>query len=200
MNKSAETKYEIAEVLKNRWSPRAFDPDREIENEKLQSLFEAARWASSAFNEQPWRFIIGLKGTEEWNKILSCLAPNNQAWAKNAPLLVLSFAKKTFTHNGNVNPYSLYDVSQAVSNMIVQASHLDLYAHQMAGITKDKIVTDFNIPEDYEPVTGIVLGYLGSTDVLSEELKARELAQRSRKDFQEIVFSGNWENITEYFK
>lgn len=192
MNKVATTRYEIADVLKNRWSPRAFDATRNIETEKVQSIFEAARWASSAFNEQPWRFLIGLKGTESYEKILSCLTPSNQVWAQNAPLLVLSFAKKTFSHNQSTNSYALYDASQAVSNLVIQATYLGLYAHQMAGIVKDKIITDFQVPEDFEPATAIALGYLGSTDTLSEELKARELADRNRKDFKDIIFSDAW--------
>src|SRR5213078_4673493 len=140
MEKPAPTDYPIEEILQRRWSPRAFS-DRMVESEKLQSLFEAARWAPSTFNEQPWAFIVATKqNLEEHARLLSCLAEKNQQWARLAPVLMVSVAKLNFDKNGKPNRHAFHDVGLAVGTMIVQATSLDLFVHQMAGFAPEKVV------------------------------------------------------------
>lgn len=179
---------ETLNLLKKRWSPRAF-ADKPVENEKLSRIFEAARWAASAYNEQPWRFIVAAKGDENYKKVFDGFHEFNQVWLKSAPVIFFIIAKKTFSHDGNPNGWSVYDAGQAAANLSIQATAEGLHVHQMAGILKDKIVEIFNIPDDFVPVTGFGLGYLGSPDILPEPLKQRELAERVRKPIGEIVFS-----------
>ncbi|MBI3329879.1 MAG: nitroreductase family protein [Nitrospinae bacterium] len=192
MQKPAETTYPIEELLKRRWSPRAFS-DRPVEPEKLLSLWEAARWAASTGNEQPWYFIVATKqDAVEYARLLSCLRENNQQWASRAPVLMVSVAKLAFEANGQPNRHAFHDVGLAVANLIVQATALGLYVHQMAGIYPDKVRELYGVPEGFEPVAGIVLGYLGDPASLPEDLRQRELAQRVRKPLETFVFHHAW--------
>src|SRR3979411_2609880 len=155
MEKPAQTEYPILEVLKRRWSPRAFS-DRMVEPEKLLSLFEAARWAPSSFNEQPWCFVLATKEKpEEHAQLLSCLAEKNQQWARQAPVLMVSIAKLNFEKSGKPNRHAFHDVGLAVGNMIVQATALDLCVHQMAGFSPQKVTELYHIPDGFEPVAAI---------------------------------------------
>jgi nitroreductase len=196
MNKLAKTKYGIHPLLENRWSPRAFREDS-VEKEKLERIFEAAQWSPSSMNEQPWRFIIGEKGTETYNKIFDSLVDANKRWAKNAPVLLVSIAQKQFTYNNKENLHFLYDTGQAVAHLTFQAMHEGLYVHQMAGFHFEKIKQYFNVPEDYNVVTVIAIGYLGSPDILEDDLKERENMERVRKEFNEIVFTDFFGNSWE---
>lgn len=192
MDKLAPVAYPVHDPLRRRWSPRAFS-DQSVEPEKLLSLFEAARWAASSFNEQPWYFIVTRKEEpSEFGKMLSCLVENNVTWAKNAPVLMLSVAQLNFAKNGKPNRHAFHDVGMAVANLIIQATTMGLFVHQMAGFSVDKARDLYGIPEGYEPVAAIALGYPGSPDSLSEPLKQRELAPRERKSQDEFVFSGVW--------
>jgi nitroreductase len=198
MEKQADTQFPIHELLRRRWSPRAF-ADRPVEREKIQSVLEAARWAPSCFNEQPWVFIVATTDRPaEHQKVLSCLVENNQIWAKGAPLLLLTVAKMHFDHNGRTNRHAYHDVGLAVGNLLVQATALDLAVHQMAGILPDKIRECYALPAGYEAVTGIAVGYQGNANILPDTLRERELAPRSRKPLREFVFSGSWEHIPEF--
>jgi nitroreductase len=180
------------------WSPRAF-ADQPVEREKIQSLLEAARWAPSSFNEQPWVFIIATADhPAEHQKLLSCLKEGNQIWAHKAPLLILTVAKMHFDHNGQANRHAYHDVGLAVGNLVVQAAALDLVIHQMAGIRSDKIRECYSLPAGYEAVTGIAVGYMGDSNNLPEPLREQELAPRSRKSLREFVFSGSWGHYTEF--
>lgn len=196
MNKLAKTKYGIHFLLESRWSPRAFR-DENIEKEKLQRMFEAAQWAPSSMNEQPWKFIVGEKGTDSYNKIFESLADFNKRWAKNAPVLVVSLAKKNFTHDGRENFHFLYDTGQAVAHMTFQAMYEGLYVHQMGGFNFEILKYGFSIPEEFYIVTVIAIGYLGKSEMLEDDLKSRELADRERKDIGEIFyvdrFGNSWE-------
>ena len=192
MEKLADTTYPIEPLLERRWSPRAF-ADRPVESEKLLSLLEAARWSASCANQQPWYFIVATKEhTSEHARLLSCLRENNQQWAVHAPVLMVSVAKLSFDMNGQPNRYAFHDVGLAVANLIVQATALDLFVHQMAGFYPDKVRELYGVPDDFEPVAGIVLGYPGDLATLPEDLRQREVAQRVRKPLETFVFQGAW--------
>ncbi|MEO6202085.1 MAG: nitroreductase family protein [Nitrospirales bacterium] len=192
MEKPADVQFHIHDLLRRRWSPRAF-ADQPVEREKIQSLLEAARWASSCFNEQPWVFILAtIERPENHQKLLSCLVEGNQIWAKRAPLLLLTVAKLHFDHNGEVNRHAYHDVGLAVGNLVIQATAMDLSVHQMAGILPDTIRERYALPAGYEAVTGIAIGYQGDASTLPEALRERELAPRSRKPLREFVFSDTW--------
>ena len=191
--KVASTEYPVIDLIKNRWSPRAFSGNT-VEEEKIMSLLEAARWAPSCFNEQPWNFILFKKeNQEEFNKIIDVLSPRNQLWAKNAPLIMLSVAKINFEHNRKLNRHASHDVGSAVTNLTIQATSMGLYVHQMAGFDSEKAKQLFKIPEGYEPVSAIAIGYFGSPFDLPEEFKKAELAHRSRIPISDFAFKGKWE-------
>jgi nitroreductase len=192
IEKTATTEFPVHELLSRRWSPRAYC-DRPVEREKLLSVLEAARWAPSSNNEQPWSFLMALKDQpENFERMLSCLMESNQVWAKRAPILMLSVARLRFTLNGKPNRHAMHDVGMAVGNLAIQATALDLVVHQMAGIYPDKARELFGIPEDCEVVAAIALGYPADSEVLPERLRERELAPRKRKPLEEFVFSGRW--------
>ena len=192
MEKPAETQYPIHELLRRRWSPRAFS-DRHADPAIMRSLLEAARWAPSSYNEQPWSFIVATKDdTAEFSRLLSCLVEGNIQWAQHAPVLMVSVARLSFEDDGKPNRHAFHDVGLAVANLIVQATALGLVVHQMAGILPDKIRKLYGIPEGYEAVAGIALGYPGDPQSLPEGLRKRELAPRERKPLTEFVFSGSW--------
>jgi len=192
MGKLADTTYPIEPLLTRRWSPRAF-ADRPVEPEKLLRLWEAARWAASCSNQQPWYFIVATREDEaEYARLLSCLRENNQQWASHAPVLMVSVAKLAFDMNSQPNRYAFHDVGLAVANLIVQATALGLFVHQMAGFYPDKVRELYGVPDGFEPVAGIVLGYPGDPAILSEELQQRELAPRARNPLTTFVFQGTW--------
>jgi nitroreductase len=178
----------LIDAIGKRWSPRAF-ADKPVSAEQLKKLFTAASWAASSYNEQPWRFIVGMKGTDTFDKILKSLMPLNQAWAKNAPVLYASIAKKTFAHNGTENTVAKHDVGAASANFALQASVMNLYTHGMAGFDANVLRAEFQIPEDFDPVACWALGHLGDPDSLSEKLRDMEISKRQRKDLSEFVFS-----------
>jgi len=198
MEKPADSQFHIHDLLRRRWSPRAF-ADQPVEREKIQRLLEAARWAPSCFNEQPWAFILATtEHPEEHQKLLSCLVEGNQIWAKRAPLLLLTVAKRHFDHNGQVNPHAYHYVGFAVGNLVVQATAMDLAVHQMAGILPDTIRECYALPAGYEAVTGIAIGYQGDASTLPDPLRERDLAPRSRKALREFVFSETWGRKSDY--
>lgn len=187
MKKPADNNHPIHELLERRWSPRAFS-DRPEEMDKLLSILEAARWAPSSYNEQPWNFIIATKlHPKGYNKLLDCLLEGNRKWAKSAPILILSIAKLNFDESGEPNRHASHDVGLAVANLVFQAVHLNLHVHQMAGIDLKKTIQTFDIPNTHEPVAAIAIGYYGELDQLGEKLKDREFSDRNRKLLSEIV-------------
>jgi len=192
MEKPAQTDYPILELLKRRWSPRAFS-DRMVEPEKLLSLFEAARWAPSSFNEQPWYFVLATREKpEEHAQLLSCLVEKNQEWACLAPVLVVSVAKLRFDRTGKPNRHAFHDLGMAMGNLLIQATALDLCVHQMAGFSPEKVEELYHIPREFEAVTAIAIGYAGDVEALLESFRASELGPRSRKPIQSFVFEGQW--------
>jgi nitroreductase len=189
-----DVQYPIHDLLRRRWSPRAF-AERPVEREKLQSALEAARWAPSSFNGQPWGFMVATKDDpQEYQRMLACLVPFNQAWAKSAPVLMISVARITFDHNGQPNRHAWYDTGAAVAMMAVEATAQGLYVHQMAGFEPDVARRTYDIPASTEPVSAIAMGYLGEPSELPEDLRKKELAPGQRKSTKDFVFEGRWGN------
>ena len=179
----------VLPIFHRRWSARSFS-DREVSAGDLAKVFEAARWAASSNNEQPWRFIVGVRNSATHNKIHSALVGFNQTWAGAAPVLILGVASTKFTANGNPNGYAFYDLGAASSYLTLQAAALGLATHQMAGYDHDAARKALEIPEDYVLGSVIALGYQGEPAALAnQQLLDRELAPRERKPLRELVFS-----------
>lgn len=189
MQTSNQFEHPILDLIKNRKSTRAFSP-RLIEAERISSLFEATRWAPSSTNEQPWVYIYATRDQDElWNKLFNCLNEGNKIWAKDAPLLILSLARKNFTRFSGVNTYAMYDLGGANSFLSLQAVELGLQVRQMAGFHLDKTIKQLNIPEHFEVGVFIAVGYPGDPQSLPEKLKSRELEPRERIRQQEFVLN-----------
>ena len=187
-------------LITKRWSPYSFD-SRSVPDEDLRSLFEAARWAPSSYNEQPWNYIVAKKeNPEEFQRLLSCLVEGNQVWAKAAPVLALGIAKLRFARDDQPNRAAIHDLGLAAGNLVVEATARGLWVHQMIGILPDKAREIYAIPEGYEPMTGIAIGYAGDPKALPEGLRERDLARRPRKPLKEFIFSQTWGNISEIIK
>lgn len=184
--KPASTDYPIMDVIANRWSPVIYS-ERKVEQETVESLLEAARWAPSSFNEQPWSYVVGYKGDENHQKIGETLADGN-AWAKDAPVLMISVAKTFFDHKHNPNRHYMHDTGMATMNLVLQATEMDLVTHQMAGFDVDKTRELFNIPGDYEPGSVIVIGYAGDVDSAPDDMKERDSASRQRKNLGDLYW------------
>ncbi len=192
MEKPADTQYPIHDLLKRRWSPRAFS-ERPVESKVLQSLLEAARWAPSSNNEQPWSFIVATKADQAAHgRLVGCLMEGNIPWAQRAPVLMVSVARMSFEEGGKPTRHALHDVGQAVAGLSVQATALGLFVHQMAGFYPEKVRELYGIPKEFEPVAMIALGYPGDPKSLPEKFKSREVAPRERKLLTEFVFSERW--------
>jgi nitroreductase len=193
--KPAPADHPIDEVMARRWSPRVFEAGRAVEREKILSLLEAARWAPSCFNEQPWRYLV-FDGTDEaaMERARACLVAGN-AWALKAPLLMISIARDNFTHNDAPNRTAQHDVGLASENLVLEAVRLGLVAHQMAGFEVDRARHVFNIPDDYTVLAMIAVGYpyRDSLDDLDEKQREKELAPRARKTISQIAYAGTWD-------
>ncbi|MFZ0745850.1 MAG: nitroreductase family protein [Terracidiphilus sp.] len=187
--KRASTMEGVLSIIQQRWSPRAF-ADREVNPADLARVFEAARWAPSSNNEQPWSYLVGMRNSPAHNKIASALVSFNQAWAPKAPVLILGVARTRFAKNGNANAYALYDLGAATAFLILQATAMGLATHQMAGFDHDAARAALEIPEEYALGSVMALGYQGEPAFLSnEKLIATETAPRSRKPLSEFVLS-----------
>ncbi|MFC2101827.1 nitroreductase family protein [Bacteroidota bacterium] len=187
MKKPAQTNFPINELSRERWSPRTFSDDP-VPTRFIASLLEAARWAPSASNEQPWRFIIGMKGDDTWDQIYSTLIGWNKQWANQAPMLLLVIGME-HTSKGRPNDWYAYDCGQAMAHISLEATNLGLFTHQMGGFSAEKLVELFEIPQGYKPLAVMAIGYYGDPDTLPEEMKEREIASRERKELKELVFS-----------
>lgn len=187
MSRSAVTSVPISPTLTERWSPRAYDPSREVPAELLTAALEAARWAPSANNSQPWRFIVGARGTDTFEKIRSGLLSFNQAWTENAGALVLNVVD-TQLEEGQRDNWHDYDLGQSVAFFVAQANRDGLHTRQMGGIDPDALAAAFGLDTNrYRVMTVVALGYLGDADALPEPLREREHAPRARKALDEIV-------------
>lgn len=186
-SRTAETSAPILEVLAERWSPRSYDSSTEISDAQLASLLEAARWTPSASNTQPWRFIVGRRGTPTFEAIEKNLMGFNAAWAGSSSVLIVAVAEVTDAE-GKPRPWAIYDLGQAVAHLSVQAHHDGLHVHQMAGIEKDGLRAAFDIDERFEPFTVAAIGVVGTPEQLGNDvLREREVAPRTRKPLDEIV-------------
>jgi nitroreductase len=191
-HKQARPDFPIHELIARRWSPYAFS-DRPVSREDLCSLFEAARWAPSSYNEQPWRYIIATRDNPaEFDRLLGCLVEGNQLWAKAAPVIGLGCTSLNFQLNGKPNAAAMHDLGLASATLTFEATARGIFVHQMIGIQPDKARQSYNIPEGFQPLTGLAIGYLGDINSLPESLKPRDQAKRTRKALGEIVFSGQW--------
>ncbi|PHS69585.1 MAG: nitroreductase [Methylophaga sp.] len=194
MEKPAETEQKINNIIAERWSGRAYDPSVPLSHEQVISLCEAARWAPSCYGDQPWRFIIWNKHEDEqsWQKALNCLSPGNQAWAKNASLLILAASVKIFSHNNEDNRWMGYDTGAASISLCLQATSMGLISHQMGGFDGEKIKQIFSLPENIECWAMIAVGHSAALDSLNEQQLTRELKARERRPLNEQFFSNSW--------
>lgn len=179
MTKKANIDYPINQLSENRWSPRAF-ADKAVEIEKIKSIFESARWSASAFNAQPWRFLIGYQGDENYQKILESLVEFNQLWAGKAPVLILNCYQLNFSHNGLPNKAAQYDLGQAVAHYSLEALNQGLYVHQMTGFDAAIANESFGLGDKITAFSVTALGYLGKVESLSEDMQKIETANRIR--------------------
>jgi nitroreductase len=190
--KEAATDHPILQVLAERWSPYGF-ADRPVSEADLRSLFEAARWAASSYNEQPWNYLVATReNSREFGRLLSCLVETNQAWAKAAPVLVLGVVGLQFTKNNQDNRAAVHDLGLAAGNLLVEAITRGFSVHQMIGILPDKVREVYQIPEHFEAWTAMAIGYKADPAKLPNALKERDLAPRQRKPLSEFVFTGQW--------
>lgn len=185
-DRAAVTDADLIPVLRDRWSPRSFDPTAEVQDDVLSTVLEAARWAPSAMNSQPWRFIVAKRGGASFAKIHEALMGFNKVWADSASVLLVALTE-TEDSEGKPRPWAQYDLGQSVSSMIVQASAEGLHAHQMAGFDADQLRVSFDVEAQLAPTTVVALGYLGAADALPEVLHEREIAPRERKSLSDIV-------------
>jgi nitroreductase len=189
MKMTSNFEYPISDVIKQRRSGRAY-ADKSVDQHVINALFEAARWAPSSMNEQPWRYVYATKENGLlWNKIFDTLMDGNKIWAKNAPLLVLSLAKKNFDRNGKLNNSARYDLGAANALLSIQATELGLNVHQMGGFDGDQIRKNLNINDDFELGVIMAIGYPGDADQLPDTLRERELAPRFRMAQSEFVLN-----------
>ena len=197
--KPAITRAPIHDLIAQRWSPVAYDAQRSVNHEQLIALLEAARWAPSCFGDQPWRYIVWDRFADAaaWEQAQSCLAPGNQDWASNPPILMLSLAGSVFGANGKPNRWAQHDTGAASENICLQATALGLMAHQMGGFDADKARTLFGIPADYTPMAMIAVGYQSAPDGLNDKLRERDSAVRARRPLEEIFFAGVWGRAVE---
>jgi nitroreductase len=200
MHKPAPANHPVHDLIRNRWSPRAF-AEKAVAPEVLQSLFEAARWAPSSSNEQPWAYLVATKDdAENFAKTVSVLVEFNQTWAKNAPALLVAVAKLAFAKNNAPNRNAQYDVGAASALLSVEATSRGLVVHQMAGFDPEKARQVFSIPAGWDPIAALAVGYPGDTDSLPQPLRDRENAPRIRKALDEFVMSGQWGHTSSFLE
>ena len=192
-DKHATPDHPIQDVLATRWSPYVF-ADRPVSDADLRSLFEAARWAASSYNEQPWRYIVATReNPEEFQRLLSCLVEPNQGWAKAAPVLALGVVRQSFMRNDKPNRAAVHDLGLAAGNLLVEATARGLSVHQMIGVEPEKARTVYGIPEAFEAWTALAIGYRGDPATAPAGLGDRDRSPRQRKPLGEFVFGGRWD-------
>jgi len=186
--KTAKTTFPVLPLIAKRYSTVSF-ADKSISQQDLNTILEAATWAASANNEQPWLYYYGLKGTSGFDTILQTLARGNQPWAKNAAILLVAVARNTFEKDQKPNATALHDLGLANSNLFLQAVSLDIYPHPMGGFSKEEITKALQLPENQQPVTVIALGYLSESEPTDDALRSRENSPRQRKSIDTISFA-----------
>ncbi|MFG0252037.1 MAG: nitroreductase family protein [Phycisphaerales bacterium JB038] len=192
MSKEAQTNIDVLDLIRQRWSPYGYS-NKPVPAEHVLAALEAARWAASSYNEQPWRFVLASQCDEAgYAKALGCLVEANQAWAKNAPVLLITFVKKTFARNGNPNRTAEHDLGLAVGNLSLEATRRGLYVHQMGGIDTAKAEREYGVPDDFAAVTAIAIGYREDPSKLPDEVRQTDEAPRQRRPLEQTVFAGSW--------
>jgi nitroreductase len=188
MDKPAPTDHPVEDLVRDRWSPRAF-ADQGIDAEVLASLLEAARWSPSSRNSQPWRFLIARREeTREFERMLECLAPGNQRWARHAAVLMIAVAMEV-DHQGRALTHGIYDTGQAVAWLTAEATARGVRVHQMGGFDPDAVRERYGVPDDARPITAAALGYPGDPETLDDDLRRQELAPRERRPQSELAFA-----------
>lgn len=192
--KLAQTQVPIHPLLAQRWSGRAFDPLKPVSRTQILALLEAARWAASCFNDQPWRFLVWdrNRNAENWQKAFGCLGEWNQKWVINAPVLMLSCAGSIFEKTGKPNRWGQHDTGAASQNLYLQATELGLVAHPMGGFDADQTRAKFNIPAPYTCMAMIAVGHPAAPESLEDEYRDLEIAPRERKPLTETFFEDSW--------
>jgi len=181
----------ILEIIQERWSPVAFSSSK-VEEFKIKAMFEAAGYAPSCNNEQPWLFVYTTQDEKEaFNDYMGFLAEGNKLWAKNAYALAISMARTKFSYNDKPNRFAFYDTGMAVTNLLLQAQTLDIFVHQMGGYSIEKVKEYFSLGDDIEPVAMMAIGYLGDGSDLSPELLKRDEKRKPRKSVSEFVFKNS---------
>ena len=192
MDKRAAHDHPIHDLIADRWSPYGFDGSS-VAAADLRSLFEAARWAPSSYNEQPWVFFLARREDGAlFERFLGCLVEANRVWARRASALVLTAVRTRFAHNGKPNAMARHDLGLAMAGLSVEATARGLLVHQMGGILPDEVRKVCGLPEDVEPVTAAAVGRSVAPDALPEDLRARDTADRRRRPLAEIVHGGSW--------
>jgi nitroreductase len=200
MKKSAAVDHPVHELIRERWSPRAF-ANTPVPPDVLRSLFEAARWAPSSNNEQPWAFIVGTQDDlETHEKLLSTLHELNQVWAKHAPVLGIAVSELAFAKTGRPNRNAFYDTGAAMAHLTTEATARGLFVHQMAGFDPKKASELFAIPASWEPIAAFVIGHVGDPQSLPDKLRERELGDRTRKPLSDFVMSEKWGHVAPFIK
>ncbi len=194
LEKKAQTAFAIHDLIALRWSPLAFDKNKQVSHEQLHSLLEAARWAPSCYGDEPWCYLVWDKNRDAagWQKAFECLADGNKTWVKNAPVLMASVAGSLFAHNSKPNRWAQHDTGASSMSLVLQAVALGLVSHQMGGFDADKLRQIFGIPEGYTPMAMIAIGYQAEADILEGAIKEREGAPRARRPLREKFFEGSW--------
>ncbi|MBZ3901168.1 MULTISPECIES: nitroreductase family protein [Streptomyces] len=189
--RTADTAVAVHPLLAERWSPRSFDAGRTVTDEELVSLLEAARWAPSARNAQPWRFLVGRRGDTTYQRLLDSLVPANQIWAGDSSLLVAAVAVE-LVDDGVPHHGPAYDTGLAVAQLSLQAHALGLHAHQMGGFDPERVRASLGVPDGFRPLSVTAIGALAAADLLPRELRTRETAARVRRPLTETVFGARW--------
>ncbi|MAC95891.1 MAG: nitroreductase [Flavobacteriales bacterium] len=181
----------VREAIEKRWSPRAFS-DEQVDRKIVKELFKLGGKAPSAFNEQPWTYLVGFKGDKSYDLIFESLGEFNQNWTKTAPVLMIGVVRKAFNKNSTPNAHDRHDLGQATAYMTLAALEHDIYLHQMGGFSADKARELFDIPEEFEAVTAIAMGYVGDKNQLPKDLAEQESPESPRKAIEEFVFEEKW--------
>ena len=183
------TEYKIHALFQERISPYSFDSSKSVDPEDLNSLFEAARWTMSAYNEQPWRYIVANRNTDPklWDNVLASLVEGNRLWAQHVPVLALGLVIPEFEKTGKPNATAIHDLGAASAFLTIEATSRGLAVHQMSGILPNVIHSNFPVAESLQPVTALAIGYPGPNDQLDENISMRDTRTRERKPLSDIL-------------
>lgn len=194
MERKAPVEHDVDDLIRARWSPYVFDPERDVAEDDLRAMFEAARWTMSSFNAQPWRYVLGVRRRhpEVWKRVLDVLVASNRRWARNAPVLALTVVEHRMADDGSINKAAEHDAGAASAFLTVEATARGIYVHQMAGIDADKARTVFGITGSMEPLVAMAIGYPGEAGDAEEKYAIRDQRERVRKPIEEIILEGGF--------